>query len=216
MTTIYSLFSLYPYLVPVCMVVFVVVSSRTAMLRPPRHPFCYRSLFDRSAANLFRHLSLWSNALEKSQDGNILPVKCGGFAIPKRRPGPPLMEVSSSSWGTPIAGWFISWKIPSRNGWWLGGTLFQDTSIWILHRVGLNTVEPSLSNSRASSQLVNKHTKAHPTNHGLTWTATSNWTRRQVPDSWPASSRRLSAEGDDPVTHTVGAPCYQADDHVMG
>ena len=21
---------------------------------------------------------------------------------------------------TPIAGWFISWKIPSRNGWWLG------------------------------------------------------------------------------------------------
>ena len=26
------------------------------------------------------------------------------------------------SWGYPIAGWFLVGKIPSRNGWWLGGT----------------------------------------------------------------------------------------------
>ena len=29
---------------------------------------------------------------------------------------------------SPIAGWFISWKIPSRNGWW-GVPLFQETSM---------------------------------------------------------------------------------------
>ena len=27
-------------------------------------------------------------------------------------------------WGTPIAGWFLSRKIPSINGWWLGVPLF--------------------------------------------------------------------------------------------
>ena len=26
----------------------------------------------------------------------------------------------SHKWGLPKNGWFISWKIPSRNGWWLG------------------------------------------------------------------------------------------------
>ena len=26
--------------------------------------------------------------------------------------------------GTPIVGWFLSWKIRSRNGWWLGVALF--------------------------------------------------------------------------------------------
>ena len=30
------------------------------------------------------------------------------------------MGVSSSSWGYPTMAGFISWKIPSRNGWWLG------------------------------------------------------------------------------------------------
>ena len=34
--------------------------------------------------------------------------------------------------GTPIAGWFISWKIPSRNGWELGVPPFQETSIWLV------------------------------------------------------------------------------------
>ena len=33
-------------------------------------------------------------------------------------------------WGTPIAGWFISWKIPSINGWWQKGyPSFSDPSI---------------------------------------------------------------------------------------
>ena len=36
-----------------------------------------------------------------------------------------------SPWGTPIAGWLISWHIPTKNGWWLGVPLFQETSIWI-------------------------------------------------------------------------------------
>ena len=27
--------------------------------------------------------------------------------------------------GTPIAGWFIIWKLPNKNGWWLGVPLFQ-------------------------------------------------------------------------------------------
>ena len=31
--------------------------------------------------------------------------------------------------GIPQNGWFISWKIPSRNGWWLGVPLFQETSV---------------------------------------------------------------------------------------
>ena len=28
-----------------------------------------------------------------------------------------------------LAGWFISWKIPIENGWWLGVPLFQETFI---------------------------------------------------------------------------------------
>ena len=34
-------------------------------------------------------------------------------------------------------GWFRKWKIPSRNGWWLGVPLFQETTIscWWSHLV---------------------------------------------------------------------------------
>ena len=43
------------------------------------------------------------------------------------------MGVFHSHGGIPIAGWLISWKIPSRNGWWLGVALFQETTIcWML------------------------------------------------------------------------------------
>ena len=31
---------------------------------------------------------------------------------------------------TPITGCFLSWKIPNKNGWWLGIPLFQETSRW--------------------------------------------------------------------------------------
>ena len=37
----------------------------------------------------------------------------------------------SRKWWYPIAGWFLFWKIRSRNGWELGVTLFQETSKWV-------------------------------------------------------------------------------------
>ena len=44
--------------------------------------------------------------------------------------------------GTPIAGWFLLGKIPSRNGWWLGVPLFQETSIsswkWVAFSLQMN------------------------------------------------------------------------------
>ena len=42
----------------------------------------------------------------------------------------PIYEGFHGHGGTPIAGWFMSWKIPSRSGWYLGVPPFQETSIW--------------------------------------------------------------------------------------
>ena len=41
----------------------------------------------------------------------------------------PIYEGFHGHGGTPIAGWFMSWKIPSRSGWYLGVPPFQETSI---------------------------------------------------------------------------------------
>ena len=46
------------------------------------------------------------------------------------------------SWnrGTPTAGWFISWKIPSRNGWWLGVPPFQEPPNYVLRNLSSSKV----------------------------------------------------------------------------
>ena len=43
---------------------------------------------------------------------------------------PPNLGVSNNR--IPIASWFISWKIPSRNGWWLGVPPCMETPRWEL------------------------------------------------------------------------------------
>ena len=68
----------------------------------------------------------WESSYEKRMEfstekrcqttGSSLVIYGGGFL---------------SHGGTPIAGWFISWKPPSRNGWCLGVPLFQETPIWL-------------------------------------------------------------------------------------
>ena len=41
----------------------------------------------------------------------------------------PLRNEGFYKLGTPIAAWFISWKMPTKSGWWLGVSLFQETLI---------------------------------------------------------------------------------------
>ena len=64
----------------------------------------------------------------KAQDKNTISRRRGGLppgGVPGLGGSGCSSRVSSSSWGYPeLAGWSISWKIPSRNGWWLGVALF--------------------------------------------------------------------------------------------
>ena len=50
--------------------------------------------------------------------------------------------------GTPIAGCFISWKIPSRNGWWLG------VALWLRNPQFLDRVFTSLKTSGSALPRV--------------------------------------------------------------
>ena len=43
----------------------------------------------------------------------------------------------SAVMGVPLYRWFISWKIPSRNGWWLEVPIFQETTICVYHKFSI-------------------------------------------------------------------------------
>jgi hypothetical protein len=98
----------------------------------------------------FPHQFPRSGASHPDGDSETLQSERRGFNVGSNGPWKPHffpqdldMEVSWNG-GTPFAGWFISWKIPSRNGWF-GGTpivgnlhVFLNTSLifstWVVQQ----------------------------------------------------------------------------------
>ena len=64
--------------------------------------------------------------LQSSQLGLVKPFHRCKRESKKNGKWNPLMWGFPSSWGIPIAGWFISRKIPLKLGWWLGVPPFQE------------------------------------------------------------------------------------------
>ena len=99
------------------------LGSARAPLRTPKSACC-GARADPMKNQKSRKISHWVRThWADPQDKRMAPTEIGISAA--KRKGGWFLKVRyggfHSHGGTPIGGWFISWKIPSRNGWF-GGT----------------------------------------------------------------------------------------------